>query len=45
MHFIRPPYTVGPFNTGVAVILVAVPAAIGYVTGYVLAELWNWIHK
>lgn len=45
MHFIRPPYTAGPFNVGVAVILVAVTAVIGYLMGYVLAELWNSIHK
>lgn len=45
MHFIRPIYVVGPFNLGIAVLLVAVTATIGYVIGYIFATLWNWIHR
>jgi hypothetical protein len=45
MHFLKPPYTVGPFSAGVAVILIVVTAAIGYLMGYILGILWNWIHR
>jgi len=45
MHFIRPPYTVGPFSAGIALILIVVTATFGYAMGYVLGVLWNWIHR
>jgi hypothetical protein len=45
MHFLKPPYTVGAFSAGVAVILIVVTAAIGYLMGYILGVLWNWIHR
>jgi hypothetical protein len=45
MHFITPPYTVGRFNAEIALILILVTGAIGYVSGYVLGLLWNWIHR
>jgi hypothetical protein len=45
MHFIKPPYTVGAFSASIALTLILVTAAIGYVIGYVLAVLWNAIHR
>lgn len=45
MHFLKPPYTVGPFSPGIAAILVLVTAAVGYVFGYIFGVLWNWIHR
>jgi len=45
MHFLKPPYTVGPFSAGVAGILVLVTTAVGYAFGYVFGLLWNWIHR
>ena len=45
MHFLTPIYIVKPFQLGVAVILVAVTAVFGYVIGFILATLWNWIHR
>jgi hypothetical protein len=45
MHFLKPPYVVGAFHAWIAVILIAVTAAIGYVVGYILGVLWNWIHR
>ena len=44
-HFINPVYVIQPFNLGIALTLIAFTSAIGYVTGYVLAYLWNWMHK
>ena len=45
MHFIRPPYTVGPFSAGIALVLILVTSILGYAIGYVLGVLWNWIHR
>jgi hypothetical protein len=45
MHFLKPPYTVGPFSAGIAGILIVVTAALGYLIGYILGALWNWIHR
>jgi hypothetical protein len=45
IHFLNSPYTVVPFHAGIAVILILVTATLGYVIGYVLAVLWNWIHR
>jgi hypothetical protein len=45
MHFLKPPYVVGPFHPGVALILIVVTTAIGYVVGYVFGLLWNWLHR
>jgi hypothetical protein len=43
MHFLHPPWTVGSFHAGVAIVLVAVTSAMGYAFGYVMGVLWNWI--
>jgi hypothetical protein len=45
IHFIKPPYTVGPFSAGIALLLILVTATIGYIAGYLLGVLWNAIHK
>ncbi|MDO8534736.1 MAG: hypothetical protein Q7S17_08360 [Xanthobacteraceae bacterium] len=45
LHFIKPIYVIGPFNAGVAALLVGITAVIGYVLGYAFAMLWNWVHK
>ncbi len=45
MHFLKPPYTVGAFSAGIAGILIVVTAATGYLIGYILGVLWNWIHR
>lgn len=45
LHFIHPPYTIGNFAWGTAILLVIVTTAIGYVLGWVFAALWNWLHR
>jgi hypothetical protein len=45
IHFLKLPYTVGPFSAGIAGVLVLVTASVGYVFGYVFGVLWNWIHR
>ena len=45
MHMIRPVYVIGPFHLWIALILIAVTAAIGYVGGFVLAILGTWLHQ
>ena len=45
MHFIAPIYVIKPFQAGVAAILIVVTAAFGYLMGYILGVLWNWIHR
>jgi hypothetical protein len=45
IHFIQPVYVVERFNIGVALLLIAVTAAIGYGIGWSFAVLWNKLHK
>ena len=45
IHFIEPVYVVETFKPGVALLLVAVTAAIGYVVGCLLGVLWNKLHR
>ena len=43
LHFLEPPYTIAPFNFGVAATLILVTAMTGYVLGWVLAAISNWL--
>ena len=43
LHFIEPAYQIMPFDLEVAMTLVLLTAAIGYVSGWMLAALWNWL--
>lgn len=45
IHFLSSPFKTQVFRPEVALILILATAAIGYVLGYVLGVLWNWIHK
>lgn len=45
IHFLAPPFSVQQFQPGLALILILVTGAIGYVMGYVLGVLWNWINR
>ena len=45
MHFMKPAFIVGAFDPMVALVLVMVTTAIGFVIGVVLGALWNWVHR
>jgi hypothetical protein len=44
LHFIEPPYTVTPFNLGMAATLIAFTSVLGYVLGWLFAAIWNRLH-
>jgi hypothetical protein len=45
LHFIQPPYTITEFYWGTAIVLIVVTAVIGYIVGWVLAAIWNGLHR
>ncbi len=45
IHFLANPYLVREFSLGVALTLVVVTFAVGYILGWVFAMIWNKLHK
>ena len=43
LHFIEPAYVITSFDLGVATTLIVLTSSIGYLTGWVLAAIWNWL--
>ncbi len=43
LHFIQPPYTILPFSLPTAVGLILVTSVTGYLSGWVMAAIWNWL--
>lgn len=43
LHFIEPPYTILPFSFGIAVTLIVVTSITGYLSGWILGAIWNWL--
>lgn len=44
LHFIQPPYKLTEFKPVLAVVLIVVTSTFGYIIGWVLAAIWNWLH-
>lgn len=44
-HMITPPFTVDAFNITTALTLVVVTSVVGGVLGYLLAIVWNRLHR
>ncbi len=44
LHFIKPIFSLSPFELRTAVTLVIVTSALGYFFGWVLAAIWNRLH-
>jgi hypothetical protein len=44
-HMIKPVYVVKPFDPVAAVTLIVITAAIGYIFGFLVAVIWNKLHR
>lgn len=45
IHFIKLPMQIQPFDIRLAGALVVVTATLGFVFGFVLAAIWNWLQR
>lgn len=45
LHFIVLRFSIAEFQLGTAVLLVAFTSVVGYIFGWVIAAIWNWVHK
>lgn len=45
IHFLNNPFTVGAFNLGTALVLIITTFAIGFLFGWVFANIWNRVQK
>lgn len=45
LHFFSTPFTTLPFNFLSAVTLVIIASAVGYVLGYILGAIWNFVQE
>jgi hypothetical protein len=43
IHFIEPPYAILPFKFGDAIALIAITSITGYLSGWFLGAVWNWL--
>ena len=44
LHFIQPVYVITAFRAELAVALIVVTSILGFVSGWVAAGIWNWLH-
>jgi hypothetical protein len=44
-HMIQLPYVVGPFDVTASLTLIVLTAVMGYVLGYIVALVWNKVHR
>ena len=45
LHMVESQFQVSEFSLGTSVTLVVVTAIVGYVAGWVLGNLWNWVQR
>lgn len=45
VNFVEPAYDVLPFSAGTAGMLLLVTGAVGFVTGWATARVWNWLTR
>jgi hypothetical protein len=45
LHFIEPAYVVTTFQPLQAIGLIVVTSVLGYLTGWIVAASWNWLHE
>ena len=43
LHFIQPVWVITAFQPVLAVALIVVTSAVGFITGWVAAAIWNWL--
>jgi len=44
LHFIQPVYVVTAFQPLVALGLIVITSVLGYLSGWIAAAIWNWLH-
>ena len=44
LHFIEPVWVITTFRPGLAIALIVLTSVLGFVTGWVAAGVWNWLH-
>ena len=44
LHFIEPVWVITAFRPGLAIALIVLTSVLGFVTGWVAAGIWNWLH-
>lgn len=45
LHFIEPVWVITGFRPGLAIALIVLTSVLGFVTGWVAAGIWNWLHS
>ena len=45
LHMIESQFQVGEFSLGTALTLVVVTTIVGYVAGWILGNIWNWVQR
>lgn len=45
LHFMTLSHEVLPFDLGTAIGLVVIALVVGYIFGWILGTLWNWIRR
>lgn len=44
LHFIEPVWVITAFRPRLAIALIVLTSVLGFLTGWVAAGIWNWLH-